>query len=165
MRSTPPDRAGFSLLEVILAVTILMGSAVVLAELAGIGRQHYTDAEDLAAAQLICESKLQEILAGAAAPEIVEDRPVPDVPGWLYSVEIEPADAVARRLGLATLRVTVSREPLEQRGMEQPTGVRRGPRCALSRWIPDPAPGGEADASLALPSGNPVGPVFGGSEF
>ena len=71
-----PARAGFSLLEVILATALLMSCGIVLAELANIGRGHARAAEQLAAAQLVCQSRLNAILCGAASVDDVEDQPL-----------------------------------------------------------------------------------------
>ena len=69
-------RYGYSLLEVILATAILLGSVVVLGELASIGRKHVISAEKRAAAQLQCETKLNEILAGLVPLESVAETPL-----------------------------------------------------------------------------------------
>ncbi len=60
-------RRGFSLLEVLLATGILIGSSIVLMELATIGMQHAASARDRSHAQLICQTKLNEIVAGVVA--------------------------------------------------------------------------------------------------
>ena len=57
-----PRRSGFSLMEVLLATGILLGSLIVLGQLATVGRKHAHDAETLTTAQLLCQSKLNEIL-------------------------------------------------------------------------------------------------------
>ena len=99
----PPRRAGFSLLEVLLATGILLGSMFMLYQLAHIGRRHANKARDLAAAQLACQTRLNEILAGVAPLETAEGLPLEDPPGWLLSVELQPVE----QTGLAALRVTV----------------------------------------------------------
>ena len=83
-----PNRAAFSLLEVLLATSLLLACAVVLAELANIGRAHAESADELASAQLACQTKLNEILCGATPAATVEKQPLEDMPGWLLSVEI-----------------------------------------------------------------------------
>ena len=117
-------RCGFSLLEVLLATGILVGCLAVLSELAAIGRQHVEDAQKLTAAQGICQTKVNEILAGLAAADPVEDQEVEDNPDWLYSVDAEPL----QQPGLLSLRVTVT-ENVEDRPPRQVTVV---------RWIRDP---------------------------
>src|SRR5687767_7391349 len=57
----PASRAAFSLLEVILALTILVGAIVVLGELVRLGTMTAAGARDLTQAQLLCESKMSEI--------------------------------------------------------------------------------------------------------
>ncbi|NUQ62641.1 MAG: hypothetical protein HUU20_09140 [Pirellulales bacterium] len=122
----PVSRAGFSLLEVLLATTILLGCAIVLFELAAVGREHVNSAEQLALAQRVCETRMNEILAGAEPIKAVEKEDVVEHPGWSLSVEVDPVD---RQPGLAALRVIVFREADEQH---------RGRQYALVRWIRDP---------------------------
>lgn len=147
-----PVRSGYSLLEVILATAILLGSVVVLGELASIGRKHVNSAEKLAAAQLVCETKLNEILAGLSPLESVAETPVESTdfaprgeladdalasseilasetleaaPQWLYSVDVQPLDWP----GLVALKVTVT-EDVE---------IKRPAHFSIVRWVRDPA--------------------------
>jgi hypothetical protein len=121
-----PTRAGFSLLEVILATALLMGCGIVLAELANIGREHARAAEQLAAAQLVCQSRLNAILCGAASVEDVEDQPLDELPGWLLSVDTRSVVVP----GMVALRVTVAEEEDDQH--------RRSKQFSLIRWIRKP---------------------------
>jgi general secretion pathway protein I len=121
-------RRGFSLLEVLLATAILAGSLVVLSELAAIGRIHASTAEDGATAVRICRSVTGAILAGLEPVATVRQQTVDDEPGWLYSVEVEPAG----RPGLVAIRVTVRQEDAESG---------RPVEFSLVRWIRDPRQG------------------------
>ena len=69
-------RSGFSLIEVILATAILLGSVVVLSELAGIGRRQSQRARLHAEAQELCERTLGEVLNGDRPALPVEDEPL-----------------------------------------------------------------------------------------
>jgi len=69
-------RSGFSLIEVILATAILMGSVFVLSELAGIGRRQSQRAELHARAQQLCEQTLNEVLTGERPAVLVENQPL-----------------------------------------------------------------------------------------
>src|SRR5262245_33078232 len=48
-------RAGFSLMEVLMATSMLLASVIVLGELAGIGRRNASAARELATAEILCE--------------------------------------------------------------------------------------------------------------
>ena len=63
------DRRGFSLLEVLLASSILLGCVIVLGHLAYLGRRNARAALDSSTAQILCESKMGELLAGIAPLE------------------------------------------------------------------------------------------------
>lgn len=73
---------GFSLMEVVIATAILMGSAVVLSRLAGMGREQSQKAERYATAQRLCEQTLNEVLLGQRSVQPVEDQPLLPVIGW-----------------------------------------------------------------------------------
>jgi prepilin-type N-terminal cleavage/methylation domain-containing protein len=69
-------RSGFSLIEVIIATAILLGSVFVLSELAGLGRRQSQRAEQHTRAQELCEQTLNEILFGERPLLEVEDEPL-----------------------------------------------------------------------------------------
>ena len=119
-------------MEVLLATAILLGSVLVLMELAGIGRHYIQSVEDHTTAQLLCQSKLNEILSGITPPEEVQERAFPDHPEWEYSVELLPV----RDLDVSNLCVTVT----QKRNAEMEQVVRGKPKSfTLCRWIPNPS--------------------------
>jgi len=126
-RSAP---AGFSLLEVILALGILAGAVAALGEVARHAMESARIARDSTIAQLLCESKMAEITAGITLAEPVIDEPFdttddPELPDWLYTIEVEPIDTEA---GLSVVRVTVVKDvPTEKRPAS----------FALTRWLLD----------------------------
>jgi general secretion pathway protein I len=127
--NTAPS-SGFSLLEVILALAILVGAMAVLGELARHGLESARIARDTTLAQLLCESKLAEIMSGVVDPEPVgltsfgAAADEGDVE-WLYAIDIESMSDQ----GLATLRVTVTQDMPPER---HPVVF------SVVRWIPDP---------------------------
>lgn len=119
-------RSGFSLMEVLLSTAILVGSSVALIELATIGRKQASAAYDLNRAQLLCQSKLDEIVAGIVPLRTVESQEFEDDSEWLYSVEQTPLMAQQ----LIEVKVTVF----------QPENVaKKAQRFSLVRWMPDTA--------------------------
>lgn len=143
---------GFSLIEVILATAILLGSVVVLSQLAGIGRTHAQNAQSLSQVQRICENTLNEVLLGIrplapveAAPllPVAVEEPLDEPQGeilaparnqdrltrstdsarWLHTIRIEPEQGTP---GLSSLTVEV---------MEARRSGSRRIRFALTRWI------------------------------
>src|SRR5476651_939912 len=85
---TRGPRHGFSLLEVLLATGIMIGSAIVLMELVSIGSRHASSARDLAKSQLICQTKLNEILAHVTPIETSPPTPCEDDPKWMVWVDL-----------------------------------------------------------------------------
>lgn len=120
-----PRRRGFSLLEILLATSILIGSTIVLTELVSIGSRHASAARDLAKSQLICQSKLNEILANIAPAEPVRPTPYEDDPEWVYWVEVQPL----KHPDLVALEVYAAREV---------TPRKQTARFSLMRWVRDP---------------------------
>jgi len=129
-------------------MAILLGSLVVLGHLAAMGRKRANGADDLAAAHRICQTRLDELLAGVRPLEAVPEEALDDEPGWCCSVVIDPAE----RPGLSTLRVTVRQDLPKDKPAKQFT---------LVRWVRDPLaqPGGAFAGSRRMSSGFPGGPA------
>ena len=123
--------AGFSLIEVLLALAILLACLIVLAQLAAVGRQHAEDAEQLTAAQLFCRTKLNEIVAGVEPLASRGRSPIEQLPGWSYEVTIQPLD----REDLVSVQVTVARE---NQNAGRGSGGTTGKRFHLVRWMHSP---------------------------
>ena len=86
-------RTGFTLLEVILALSILSRTALaVLVSFSVTGLHSSQCARDLSRATLFCEAKLAELTAAAAAgtavPQSVGPVAVENEIGWVYSIEV-----------------------------------------------------------------------------
>ena len=141
-RSGQRRSRGFSLLEVVLALAILVGAIAVLGELVRLGTVNAGSARDLTQAQLLCESKMAEISAGLILPEMVQAVPCEYNAEFLYSIDVQPTDMP----GLVALRVTVTQDlPASHRPAE----------FSLLRWIQDPL--------LELPTTVPTDGATGGT--
>ncbi len=135
-RGTRPHRSrGFSLLEVILALAILTGSIAVLGEAVRMGMRNARVARDSTKAQLLCESKMSELISGftpampvsGAAFESINtgtETAANDTDLWTYSIDTESLSED----GLIAVTVTVTQDlPADQR----PVGFK------LVRWMID----------------------------
>ena len=118
------SRRGFSLMEVLLATSILLASSIALIELATIGRKQANSAYDLNQAQLLCQAKLDEIVAGVVSLKGVESQELDDDPEWRYSVELRPLPMQE----LVAVVVTV---------FQDPETSRRPVQFSLVRWLID----------------------------
>jgi type II secretory pathway pseudopilin PulG len=171
-RITSTSRSGFSLIEVIIATAILMGSAVVLAKLAGMGREQSQKARIHSQVQEICEQTMNEMLLGLRPIEAAESVPWMPLP---IPIE-ESTDDMAEQDQFATAdeqtepvldeaspewRFTVRMELLAdlpgmwaltvivQQGDET---LPRPVRSSLTRWISGPAPEGSFESLSQDPS-------------
>ena len=140
---TRSSRQGFSLLEVLLATSILIGSSIVLVELVTIGNRHASSARELSKSQLICQSKLNEILAHAAPVAQVRPMPSEEDPRWVVWIDLVPTV----HEGLVALEVNAAYEP---------TPKMQRSRCKIVRWVRDPKGKTGADPPIPMP-GAPQG--------
>ena len=118
-------RRALSLLEVILAIAILAGCIAAIGQLIHLGSREAEEARDMTRAQLLCESKIEEIAAGVTPAEAASAVPFENDPGWMYSVAVNPLD----RENLIEVRVTVQQA---QSTYLQPLSV------TFVRWMLDP---------------------------
>ena len=145
-------RRGISLMEVVLATALLMGSVVVLSRLVGMGRTQANKAEFQSEAQRLCENTIHEIMLGLRPFESIEEAPLRPIsaagfgelkdrvdddmftgmvgesasdanPRWLYAVRIAPVQNSPELTGL-TVEVSQTESML-----------RRPVRFQLSRWV------------------------------
>lgn len=121
------SRGGFSLLEVVLATAVLLGCVIVLSHIAFVGRSHMESADQLSIAQLVCQTRLNEMLSGAAPIQPVGGEPIAELPGWTLSVKA----SAASQPGLVELRVTAAKvAPAAGQGT-----AAAGKQFTLVRWI------------------------------
>lgn len=116
-------RKGISLLEVILAVAIFAAAVAVLGELTRIGSRHAQIARDLTQAQIHCETKVAEVVAGLLAAEGVSSSAIEDAPGWLFSVTAAPLGESGDCMAVT---VTVTQDS---------SVARRPVSFSLTRWV------------------------------
>ncbi len=125
MKRNNKRRAAFSLLEVILALSILAGAVATLGELLRTGVRNAQSARDLTRAQMLCEEIEAEVVSGVIAATAVDNTPCDDDPRWLYSLACNSDQS-----GILILQVTVTKDlPAAQ----HPASF------TLWRWMIDPA--------------------------
>ncbi|MDZ4820548.1 MAG: prepilin-type N-terminal cleavage/methylation domain-containing protein [Planctomycetota bacterium] len=118
-------KRGFTLLEVILALAILVGAIAVIGELVRNGLNSGTRSRELSRAALLCESTLAEVQAGLIPPTSSTTGNFPDEPGWTYSIDSAAGDVD----GLLQVRITVTNTA---------SYLRPQTTCSLVRWMRDP---------------------------
>lgn len=147
----PMQRPGFSLMEVLLATSILLACLLVLSQMATVGRQHAEDAESLTIAQLLCQAQLNEVLIGAQPLASRSLTAIPGMPGWTYEIDVQSLG----QFDLASVRVTVAPE-------ESDGPVRaRGKRASLLRWMHAPDFASQSRSSLFSDAADAPEPATG----
>lgn len=104
------QRRAFSLLEVIIATAILAASTVMLMSMFSTGDRHTSRADERTVAQMLCQSKLDELLADPSQIIPIQADTIRQYPGWIWSLDVQPT-AID---GFVKLTVAVTRIP----GME-----------------------------------------------
>ena len=116
------SRSGLSLLEAMFAIAILGLSLAAIGRLVQLGFQAAGRARIQSQAQMLCDAQMAEVAAGALPLEAVSTAPIEEVLGWLYSIEVQPAE----QIGLLVVKVTV------QQDADAPLGY------SIVRFMPDP---------------------------
>lgn len=98
------SRRGLTLLEVLLSLGLFLGALAALSQLWYGGVRASVQARLATQAILRCESKLNEVVAGAVPLQSTSDTPFDDDASWTWSLQVEVgphADTM-----LATVRVS-----------------------------------------------------------
>ena len=120
------SRSGFSLLEVLIASIILAIGVAAIAQLASVGVSRAAKAENLAIAEVVCQSRMNEFAAGALPVAMSAGEPIPELPDWFLRVNVSPIQN--------DQLVSVSVQAVEINPM---TGA-EGLNYTLTRWLPKP---------------------------
>lgn len=131
------QRSGLSLLEVIIATLVLAVSAAMLVQLLGNGDRQASRAEKRVQAQLICQNRLDEILAAIEPMESVEVHPSLFYPDWHISVHVQDIEGSAEvsraEFVLVEVRVYYRKSDDESIGLSAPNLADEQPVYALRR--------------------------------
>jgi general secretion pathway protein I len=124
IRATP--RAGMTLLEIIIALTIFFGAMTALSQLAWNGSRAAVQARLKTQAIIRCEAKLAEVLCGVEPLQPKTRVPFSDNEKWSYSVTVSESQYP----DLLQIHVTVFHT-----GNTSLANV----EFSLSRWMRDPS--------------------------
>lgn len=145
-------RSGLSLLEVVLALSILAMSAALLTQITKQATDNGLMAKRLSTAQLLCESKMSEVLAGAIPLTPSGWTAITDSGrkgNWHYQIQTESA----ARPNMIGVRLSVT---------DQPDSTTSNPELFfIVRWMIDPNMGLDVlpDPTSTTSSSSPSGGV------
>lgn len=118
-------RSGFTLLEVVIAVAILLGSITALFQLLTLGHRSSIQAQFRTDAVLLADLKMNEAIAGITTLQSTGEEESEDYPGWLWSMSVEDAGLD----DLLQITVTVRRDS---------TSVAAKHEYSATKYIRDP---------------------------
>ncbi|MBD3673984.1 MAG: hypothetical protein HUJ26_10715 [Planctomycetaceae bacterium] len=99
-------RSAFTLLEVVIAVAVLLGSITALFQLMNHGHRASVQAQFRTQAVMLVDTKLNEAVAGVLTLQSTTDEESEDYPGWLWSMSVDDAGIE----GLLQVTVTAHRD-------------------------------------------------------
>ncbi len=155
------NRVGLSLLEVVLALTILAVAAALLAQITKQATDNGLLAQRLSTAQMLCESKMSEVLAGAIPLQASSWVSITDSGrkgNWNYQIQT----ITSQRPNMIGVRLSVT---------DQPDSTTANPELFfIVRWMIDPSlgldtlPAADATTSTGSSSGSSTSGSTGGKQ-
>lgn len=121
-------RLGLSLLEVILSIAILGVSMAAIGNLFNLGLRHARHAQLRSDANILCDTKMAELVAGVIPAESTGSEAIFENPNWEYSVDIQNS----QQIGLLIATVTVSQVSSQGGAASNPVSL------SIVRFLPDP---------------------------
>jgi general secretion pathway protein I len=118
-------RQGLSLLEVLVALAVFLMALVALGTLSSMGGKRALNVDETNLATQICQSKMNEVMAGSIPVNGSSGGSVDEYPGWEWSMDSE-AGAVT---GLYTVTIRVTRQGSEGKSVG----------ASLTQMVMDPA--------------------------
>ena len=88
-------RSGFTLLEVIVSLSIFVAAFAALSQLFSLGAQAAVDAALQTQAAVRAEAKMAEVVAGIESFEAAAETPFEDDPNWSWSLELNTSESHA----------------------------------------------------------------------
>ena len=147
-------RSGFSLLEILVATSMLAMAVAALSQLASVGRKHLAAATEQAIATRLATNQMARLAAGIDPPTPQDAQPLAEDPTWEYQIEAMPIALP----NLVEVRVNVRRAAANGQGK----GGLEKPWFTFSRWIavtgdvpPSGRSGGHIDPRSSSARGRP----------
>jgi type II secretion system protein I len=136
-------RAGFSLLEVIVAMAIFLMSIAVIGEIVTMGGERALDVEQQSEAMMLCQAKMAEVVAGAQPLSSVSDQSFDETSDYTWSLDASQNDIT----NLWNVNVTVKRERSDGTKIQ----------AVLSQMVLDPSQRGSSQDSVTISSSGSSG--------
>lgn len=124
-----PDslREGFTLLEVVIAVAVLLGAITALFQLINLGHRSSLQGQFRSDAVLIAELKMNEAVGGVTELISTTEEEIEEYPDWLWSMSVEDTS----QEGLLQVTVIVRRDA-------EPNQPNAAHEYSMTRYLRDP---------------------------
>ena len=114
-----PYPSGFTLLEVLIVLAILLLGMTALSQLLNASARQSVDAEEKTSVQLCCQNRLQEILSGERPIVRSAEEPIPNCDDWTMTVFLD-STAIPE---LARVRIVAQKYERTQEASAERPGV------------------------------------------
>lgn len=123
-------RRGMSLLEVMIATTLLLASVMALSQVAFLARRHAAGTDERTRAQEMAQNIMEEILAGARPAARVMPTALEEDEQWVYMIQVEQVDNAP----LTRVTVQIDRLDEDDESARMPTEDEMG-GFRLVHWV------------------------------
>jgi type II secretion system protein I len=149
-RSPGDSRSALTLLEVLIALAIFLLSMGALSYLITLCSEQVMEIKQRSQAARLCQSKMNEVMAGAVALQSQNDSAFDEDPDWRWSLECTQSSASTN---LWTVKITVRNQKDTRTGLEE----------SLTQMVLDPSVRGSTLDLAASSSSSSTGTSSGSS--
>ncbi len=122
-------RQGFTLIEILVALVILVTGITMLSHMADVSMRDAEKSQDRSIVQVACQSRMNELLSGSEPIRPQMGERIEGLLNWTLWVEVRPVG----RLDLVAIRVVARKHELIDGGTVLSAPI--GPEYALVHWV------------------------------
>lgn len=149
------EKSGFTLLEVMIVLVILLTGLVALSQLLSASLRQSVEAEEKTSIQMICQNRLGRFLSGEETIPRGVNEPIAGFNDWFMTVHLEDGPVE----GLSRIRIVAEKqERIEESSGERPGAITfsylpvAGQRVVLAQWVRSASVKVERGAAAAVGS-------------
>lgn len=155
-------RSGFSLIEIMIAMAICMLGLTTVFQMAWTSQRYAEKSADLTDQQVLCQNRLNELVAGMREWEDVENRVCEEDDRFRYSIRTRLHPEMSMRIVEVTISRANANKTTQGNGWFD-SGSQKNNAAGefrLERFLPSPPVRSNDPDPAAGPSPRPMGEVF-----